>query len=114
MAVAFHLTLGLLITLGLASVCARPHDFVATGPATPHALITLLLALPPSNIEGLHESLMNVSDPASPSYGEYLSKTEVRVIGGSSSTTFIVAIVTDNIVRRLNALFLPARSVRQP
>ncbi|KAI0740342.1 family S53 protease-like protein [Earliella scabrosa] len=54
-------------------------DFYPVRPATPESSIDLLLALPPSNIDGLHAVLKDISDPRSPNYGKYLSKSEVEV-----------------------------------
>ena len=57
---------------------AKPHpNFVPLHAASPDATVTLTFALPPTNIDGLHAALMDVSDPASPNYGKHLSKSEV-------------------------------------
>ncbi|KAI0371039.1 family S53 protease [Pilatotrama ljubarskyi] len=53
-----------------------PTAFVRTGPATPNSTLSLQLALVPSNLTGLHKTLHDVSDPASPLYGQHLSKQE--------------------------------------
>ncbi len=52
--------------------------FVPLQPASPGSSIELTLGLPPSNVEGLHAALLDVSDPSSHNYGKYLSKSEVR------------------------------------
>ncbi|RPD54225.1 family S53 protease-like protein [Lentinus tigrinus ALCF2SS1-7] len=47
-------------------------------PASPSSSIQLTLVLPPTNIDGLHTALYDVSDPKSANYGKYLSKAEVE------------------------------------
>ncbi|TFK83532.1 subtilisin-like protein [Polyporus arcularius HHB13444] len=59
------------------SVVPSPH-FVPLHPASSESSVTLTLALPPTNIEGLHSALYDVSDPASPKYGKHLTKAEVE------------------------------------
>ncbi|TBU39062.1 Pro-kumamolisin, activation domain-containing protein [Dichomitus squalens] len=36
--------------------------------------LSMFIALPPSNITGLQQSLLDISDPTSPNYGSHLSK----------------------------------------
>ncbi|KAI0808131.1 subtilisin-like protein [Fomes fomentarius] len=52
--------------------------FKAVGPASPETTISFTIALPSSNMDGLHAALFDVSDPASPHYGHWLSKEEVE------------------------------------
>ncbi|KAI0693673.1 family S53 protease [Cerioporus squamosus] len=59
------------------SVVPSPH-FVPLHPSSSNSSVTLTLALPPTNIDGLHAALYDVSDPASPKYGRHLSKAEVE------------------------------------
>ncbi len=58
--------------------------FVPLRPASSTLSIQLTLALPPTNIDGLHAVLYDVSDPKSPNYGKHLSKSEVRPTHTSS------------------------------
>ncbi|KAI0739577.1 peptidase S8/S53 domain-containing protein [Daedaleopsis nitida] len=71
----------LLFALGLAA-----HDlpqrqlsnsFRPLRSALPDSSVELLLSLPPSDIDGLHAALADVSDPHSPNYGSYLSREQV-------------------------------------
>ncbi|RPD57829.1 family S53 protease [Lentinus tigrinus ALCF2SS1-7] len=59
------------------SVVPSPH-FVPLHSTPSDSAVTLTLALPPTNIEGLHTALYDVSNPASPKYGKHLSKAEVE------------------------------------
>ncbi len=52
--------------------------FKAVGPASPDTTISFTIALPSSDMDGLHAALFDVSDPASPHYGHWLSKEEVH------------------------------------
>ncbi|RPD54222.1 family S53 protease [Lentinus tigrinus ALCF2SS1-7] len=47
-------------------------------PASSTSSLQLTLVLPPTNIDGLHTALYDVSDPKSGNYGKYLSKAEVE------------------------------------
>lgn len=53
--------------------------FLPIRPALPGSPVKLLFALPPSNMEGLHAALQEISDPRSSNYGQYLSKNQVRI-----------------------------------
>ncbi len=78
-----------LVALALASVAlTSPVERVSkTGPsvqgfealraAPPTDTVSMLFALPASDTTGMRAALMDVSDPASPKYGKYLSKEEV-------------------------------------
>ena len=55
-----------------------PQGFTAVGPAPPQQTLNLRLALAQSNPDGIVNALYEVSDPDSASYGQYLSKEEVR------------------------------------
>ncbi|RPD54221.1 family S53 protease [Lentinus tigrinus ALCF2SS1-7] len=59
------------------TVPQNPH-FTPLHPASPGQSISLTLGLPPTNMNGLHTALYDVSDPASPNYGKYLTKAEVE------------------------------------
>ncbi|RDX41878.1 family S53 protease [Lentinus brumalis] len=52
--------------------------FVPLRPASSTLSIQLTLALPPTDVDGLHAALYDVSDPKSPNYGKHLSKSEVE------------------------------------
>ncbi|KAI0788230.1 subtilisin-like protein [Fomes fomentarius] len=67
--------------------------FVPLHPASPGSSIELTLGLPPSNVEGLHAALLDVSDPDSPNYGKYLSKSEVEAF--VAPTPESVKVITD-------------------
>ena len=59
-----------------------PKGYSAGGDAPlPGDTLRLTLAMPQTNVSGLHAALMDVSDPASESYGRHLSKAEVRTHG---------------------------------
>ncbi|RDX41880.1 family S53 protease [Lentinus brumalis] len=53
-------------------------QFVPLHAASPGQSISLTFGLPPTNIEGLHAALYDVSDPTSSNYGKYLTKAEVE------------------------------------
>jgi tripeptidyl-peptidase-1 len=55
-----------------------PGGYVQTAPAESSKEIKLRIALTQNNMAGLIESLYEVSTPSSPSYGDHLSKEEVR------------------------------------
>ena len=58
---------------------AAPSGFVPQVLAVlPDELVQLTIALPQSNISGLHGALLEVSNPDHPNYGKHLSKVEVR------------------------------------
>lgn len=57
-----------------------PPAFSRVGAANATAPLTLRLALKNSDAAGLVDALMRVSDPASASYGQHLSKVEVRCV----------------------------------
>ncbi|TFK80828.1 family S53 protease-like protein [Polyporus arcularius HHB13444] len=54
------------------------RGFVALGQASQEATVPLTFGLPMADRDGLHATLMDVSDPASPNYGKYLSKSEAE------------------------------------
>ena len=58
---------------------AVPLGFKGNGfPFLPPGMLRLTIALPQSNASGLHQALLDVSNPTSPNYGNHLSKAEVR------------------------------------
>ncbi|RPD75551.1 subtilisin-like protein [Lentinus tigrinus ALCF2SS1-7] len=58
---------------------AAPKGFVPrTLAVLPDELVHLTIALPQSNVSGLHAALLEVSDPDHPNYGRHLSKAEVE------------------------------------
>ncbi|RPD69200.1 family S53 protease-like protein [Lentinus tigrinus ALCF2SS1-7] len=59
------------------TIVPKPN-FVPLRPAPSTSSLQLTLALPPTNIDGLHAALYDVSDPKSPNYGKHLSKAEVE------------------------------------
>ncbi|KAH9896700.1 subtilisin-like protein [Cubamyces lactineus] len=66
---------------------AAPPGFTQVGPAPAEQTIRLRLALAQSDPSGLIDSLYQVSDPDSASYGRYLSKDEVeRLVAPQTAT----------------------------
>ncbi|CDO69077.1 hypothetical protein BN946_scf184992.g26 [Trametes cinnabarina] len=55
-----------------------PSGFTEIGPAPPEATLNLRLALAESDPNGVVDALYSVSDPDSPTYGQYLNKDEVE------------------------------------
>ncbi|KAI0331459.1 family S53 protease-like protein [Cubamyces sp. BRFM 1775] len=82
------LTPRVLVALSIASALAFVHGhqtsvvpkakFVPLHPAVSTSTLQLTLVLPPTNIDGLHAALYDVSDPKSPNYGKHLSKSDVE------------------------------------
>lgn len=64
---------------------AIPSGFTEVGPASPQTTLSLRLALAQGDPDGLVDALYCVSDPDSETYGQYLSKGEVRIIMLASS-----------------------------
>jgi tripeptidyl-peptidase-1 len=60
-----------------------PDGFSRVGPSPGDKILNLRLALTPNNIDGLYDSVYDVSTPGSPRYGQYLSKGEVKHIRNS-------------------------------
>ncbi|KAI0718416.1 subtilisin-like protein [Cerioporus squamosus] len=60
-----------------ASRSVAPAGFADVGPASPKQTLTLRFALAQSDPEGLIDALYRVSDPASPTYRQWLSKEQV-------------------------------------
>ncbi|KAJ7866434.1 family S53 protease, partial [Mycena olivaceomarginata] len=55
-----------------------PGGFSRVGPSPGDKILNLCLALTPNDIDGLYDSVYDVSTPGSPRYGQYLSKEEVE------------------------------------
>ncbi|EMD37277.1 hypothetical protein CERSUDRAFT_113931 [Gelatoporia subvermispora B] len=55
-----------------------PSQFAQTGPASPDTVLNLRLSLRSNDVEGLQNTLLEISDPASASYAQWLSKEEVE------------------------------------
>ena len=55
------------------------RGFVVKGKASQEATVPLTLGLPMADRDGLEAVLLDISDPASPNYGKWLSKEEVRL-----------------------------------
>ncbi|OCH85122.1 family S53 protease-like protein [Obba rivulosa] len=55
-----------------------PPQFQHSGPASPDTVLNLRLALVQSDPVGLQNTLLEVSDPSSASYGQWLSKEKVE------------------------------------
>ncbi|KAI0696063.1 family S53 protease-like protein [Cerioporus squamosus] len=66
---------------------AAPQGFTSVGPASPEQTITLRLALAQGNAPGVVDALYSVSDPASPKYGQHLTKQEVENLVAPKSDT---------------------------
>ncbi|KAJ2996430.1 hypothetical protein NUW54_g7241 [Trametes sanguinea] len=56
-----------------------PSAFKLVGPAAPDTMLDLRIALVQGDMAGLEKALMDVSDPASPLKGQFLSKEQVTV-----------------------------------
>jgi len=59
---------------------AVPEGWSITGPTSHDGLIELTFAVKQQNLQKLHDVLLRVSDPRSPSYGEHLSNNEVHML----------------------------------
>ncbi|OSD03903.1 family S53 protease [Trametes coccinea BRFM310] len=55
-----------------------PSAFKLVGPAAPDTMLDLRIALVQGDMAGLEKALMDVSDPASPLKGQFLSKEQVE------------------------------------
>ena len=76
----------LALVLGTVTVAARtmqlhermqmPQGFSSLGPASPDTILDMRIALKQGNSDGLIDTLMAVSEPSSPRYGQYLTKEE--------------------------------------
>ncbi|KAJ7893724.1 family S53 protease [Mycena olivaceomarginata] len=64
-----------------------PGGFSRVGPSPGDKILNLRLALTPNDIDGLYDSVYNVSTPGSPRYGQYLSKEEVEKFVAPSADT---------------------------
>lgn len=62
------------------------RGFVTVGRASHEATVPLTLGLPMADRAGLEATLLDISDPASPNYGKWLSKEEVCVATHSLGT----------------------------
>lgn len=56
---------------------SAPSGFTSNGPASPDTTLQLRLNLKSNNMDGLINSLLDVSTPSSTNYGNHLSKEEV-------------------------------------
>ena len=54
-----------------------PSGFVQGGPALSSESITIRMALASTNMDGLQQKLLTISDPANSEYGQWLTKDEV-------------------------------------
>ena len=57
---------------------AIPQGFIYQGTAPPQTFLNMRIALKQPNPAGLEEILMAVSTPGNPTYGQHLTKEEVR------------------------------------
>ncbi|KAF9061050.1 family S53 protease-like protein [Rhodocollybia butyracea] len=64
-----------------------PDGFIANGPAPADDPITIRLALTSSNMTGLEQKLLSISDPTSTEYGQWLTKEEVKAFVQPSAQT---------------------------
>lgn len=56
-----------------------PSGFALAGPAAADTTLNLRIALVQNNIDGLIDSLYDVSTPSSQNWRQHLSKSEVRI-----------------------------------
>ena len=87
--VALGIASALALVRGRQTTVAPKAKFVPLHPTASTSSLQLTLVLPPTNIDGLHTALYDVSDPKSANYRKHLSKAEVgpfssRVIFDSS------------------------------
>ncbi|KAJ7866413.1 family S53 protease [Mycena olivaceomarginata] len=80
-----------------------PDGFSRVGPSPGDKILNLRLALTPNNIDGLYDSVYDVSTPGSPRYGQYLSKGEVEkfVAPSADTTTQVGAWLASNNITSL-------------
>ena len=57
-----------------------PNGFVQDGPAPSTESITIRMALASTDMDGLQQKLLSISDPSNAEYGQWLSKDEVNTI----------------------------------
>ena len=57
-----------------------PSGFTLEGPVSDETTVKLRIALKQNNMDGLIETLYDVSTPSSAKYGQWLSSEEVRLI----------------------------------
>ncbi|EJF58997.1 family S53 protease-like protein [Dichomitus squalens LYAD-421 SS1] len=81
-----------------------PLGFTHVGPAAPEQTLQLRFALKQSDPQGLIDALYRVSDPASASYGKYLSKEE-NLTGTTISSSGDWVSAGSPTVAQANALF---------
>ena len=62
-----------------------PPGFVDDGPANPESVLDLRIALVQNNKNGIIEALNNITTLGHPSYGQHLSRNEVRSVQCCSS-----------------------------
>lgn len=61
-----------------------PEGFATMRAAPPSELLNMRIALKQTDMSGLEDELMAVSDPASPRFGQHLSKEEVCTLSNPS------------------------------
>ncbi|KAI9064942.1 subtilisin-like protein [Trametes sanguinea] len=66
------------------TVVPKPQ-FVPLRPAPATSSVQLTIGLPPTNVDGLHAALYDVSDPKSENYGKHLSKAAVEAFVAPSA-----------------------------
>ena len=54
-----------------------PDGFIHSGPPSVNESITIRMALASSDISGLEQKLLRISDPSNAEYGQWLTKEEV-------------------------------------
>ena len=62
-----------------------PSQWVSQGPSSSDTRLQIQIGLKQENIAALEEKLMDISNPASPNYGKWLSKAEVDAITAPSA-----------------------------
>eukprot|EP00164_Ancoracysta_twista_P014132 GFYU01022883.1.p1 GENE.GFYU01022883.1~~GFYU01022883.1.p1 ORF type:complete len:735 (+),score=113.09 GFYU01022883.1:110-2206(+) len=57
--------------------CPIPQEWTAQGPASSTDAVQFIIALKQLNLDQLHDNLVQISDPTSSSYGQFLSTEEI-------------------------------------
>lgn len=77
-----------------------PPGFEIVGPVAPHVQVPFTIALQQQNVAQLTETFMQVSDPLSLKYGQYMTNAEILAIVGPSQETAnaVLAVLPKEII----------------
>ena len=79
-----------------------PDGFTLQGPAPPDNMLDLRFALVESDPQGLEAALYDVSTPASPNYGKYLTKEQVQCNFSATVCCIILLVLISKCGLRLS------------